>query len=118
GVKVDLRRSLCDYDATSGNCPFYCGGDNSVRVKRELAAVLGADQANIRVIARDVGGNFGTRNWFYPEYGIVAWAARRLGRPVRWQATRSEGLLADYQGRDLVADSQLALAKNGNFPAP
>src|SRR5262245_60506878 len=117
GVMMETRGAICDYDATSGNYTFYCGADNSVRVKRDLAAVLGADQANIRVIARDVGGNFGTRNWFYPEYGIVAWASRRLGRPVRWQATRSEGLLADYQGRDLVADAELALDKNGNFLA-
>ena len=117
GVMMETRSAVCDYDAASGSFTFYCGGDNSVRVKRELAAVLGADQANIRVIARDVGGNFGTRNWFYPEYGIVAWASRRLGCPVRWQATRSEGLLADYQARDLVADSELALDKSGNFLA-
>ena len=117
GVMMETRSAICDYDGASGSFTFYCGGDNSVRVKRDLAAVLGADQANIRVIARDVGGNFGTRNWFYPEYGIVAWASRRLGCPVRWQATRSEGLLADYQARDLVADSELALDKSGNFLA-
>ncbi len=117
GVMMETRSALCDYDGASGKFTFYCGGDNSVRVKRDLAAILGADQANIRVIARDVGGNFGTRNWFYPEYGIVAWASRRLGRPVRWQATRSEGLLADYQARDLVADAELALDKNGKFLA-
>jgi carbon-monoxide dehydrogenase large subunit len=115
GVMMETRSALCDYDAASGQFTLYCGGDNSVRVKRDLAAILGADPANIRVIARDVGGNFGTRNWFYPEYGIVAWAARRLGRPVRWQATRSEGFLADYQARDLVADSALALDQDGNF---
>jgi aerobic carbon-monoxide dehydrogenase large subunit len=84
GVMMETRSAICDYDAAGGNYTFYCGCDNSVRVKRELAAVLGADQTNIRVIARDVGGNFGTRNWFYPAYGIVAWASRRLGRPVRW----------------------------------
>lgn len=117
GVMMETRGAICDYDAASGSCTFYCGCDNSVRVKRDLAAVLGAGEADIRVIARDVGGNFGTRNWFYPEYGIVAWASRRLGRPVRWQATRSEGLLADYQARDLVADSALALDKDGNFLA-
>jgi carbon-monoxide dehydrogenase large subunit len=117
GVMMETRSALCDYDAASGKFTFYCGGDNSVRVKRDLAAILGADPANIRVVARDVGGNFGTRNWFYPEYGIVAWASRRLGRPVRWQATRSEGLLADYQARDLVADAELALDKGGKFLA-
>ena len=115
GVMMETRSALCDYDAANGTYTLYCGGDNSVRVKRDLVAILGAEAAKIRVIARDVGGNFGTRNWFYPEYGIVAWAARRLGRPVRWQATRSEGFLADYQARDLVANSELALDKAGNF---
>jgi len=115
GVMLETRSAVCDYDAATGHYTFYCGGDNSVRVKRDLATVLNADQENIRVIARDIGGNFGTRNWFYPEYGIVAWAARRLKRPVRWMATRGEALLADYQARDLVADAELALDKKGNF---
>ena len=115
GVMMETRSAVCDYDAATGRYTLYCGGDNSVRVKRDLAAVMKADQDNIRVIAGDIGGNFGTRNWFYPEYGIVAWASRRLNRPVRWSATRSEALLADYQARDLVADAELALDKNGNF---
>ena len=51
---------------------------------------------------RDVGGNFGTRNSCYPEFALVAWAARRLGRPVKWTGERREAFLADYQGRDLV----------------
>ncbi len=117
GVMMETRSAICHYDTARGSYTLYCGGDNSVRVKRDLATVLGAAQANIRVIAGDVGGNFGTRNWFYPEYGIVAWASRRLGRPVRWQATRSEGFLSDYQARDLVADAELALDRAGNFLA-
>jgi aerobic carbon-monoxide dehydrogenase large subunit len=115
GVMMETRGAVCHYEPARGTYTMYCGGDNSVRLKRDLAVVLAAEQTNIRVITRDVGGNFGTRNWFYPEYGIVAWASRRLGRPVRWQATRSEGLLADYQGRDLVADAELALDRHGNF---
>lgn len=117
GVMMETRSAVCHYEVARGTYTMYCGGDNSVRVKRDLAAVLGTEQTNIRVIARDVGGNFGTRNWFYPEYGIVAWASRRLSRPVRWQATRSESLLADYHGRDLAADAELALDRNGNFLA-
>jgi carbon-monoxide dehydrogenase large subunit len=115
GVMMETRSALCDYDAASGAFTMYCGGDNSVRVKRDLAAIFQTEQEKIRVVARDIGGNFGTRNWFYPEYGIVAWAARRLGRPVRWQATRSESLIADYQARDLVVDAELALDNDGNF---
>jgi carbon-monoxide dehydrogenase large subunit len=115
GVMMETRSAISDYDAATGHFTFYCGGDNSVRVKRDLAAILKIDEKTIRVIARDIGGNFGTRNWFYPEYGIVAWASRRLKRPVRWAATRSEGMLADYQARDLAADAELALDRDGNF---
>ena len=51
----------------------------------------------MRVVAEDVGGNFGTRNSFYPEFALVAWAARRLGRPVKWTCERREAFLTDYQ---------------------
>src|SRR5262249_47883415 len=65
----------------------------------------------------DVGGNFGARNRIYVEFGLVLWAARKLGRPVKFTATRSEALLTDYQGRDLVTKVELALRKDGKFLA-
>ena len=52
--------------------------------------MLGLEPAKIRVVAKDVGGNFGTRNNSYPEFALVAWAARRLGRPVKWTGDRTE----------------------------
>src|SRR5260221_562411 len=70
-----------------------------------------------RVITADVGGNFGSRNRAYVEYGLVLWAARRLGRPVRFTASRAESLISDYQGRDLVMDIELALDAQGRFLA-
>ncbi|HEY3189863.1 MAG TPA: molybdopterin cofactor-binding domain-containing protein, partial [Solirubrobacteraceae bacterium] len=73
--------------------------------------------ASIRVVARDVGGNYGTRNSCYPEYALVAWAARRLGRPVKWTGDRREMLLTDYQSRDLASQLELALDAEGNFLA-
>jgi aerobic carbon-monoxide dehydrogenase large subunit len=115
GVPLEPRAAVCEYARNADRFTLYCGGDNSVRVKRDLAAVLKIDEANIRVIARDVGGNFGTRNWFYPEYGIVAWAARKLGRPVKFTAARSEAFLSDYQARELRVDAALALDKAGKF---
>jgi aerobic carbon-monoxide dehydrogenase large subunit len=69
------------------------------------------------VTAHDVGGNFGTRNSCYPEFALVAWAARRLGRPVKWTAERREAFMADYGGRDLTARAELALDREGNFLA-
>src|SRR5437016_5974890 len=73
------------------------------------------DGAARMVIAREVGGNFGTRNSCYPEFALVAWAARRLGRPVKWTGERREAFLADYHGRDLVSHAELALDAEGTF---
>ena len=117
GVPMEPRAAVGEYDAAAGRFTLYCGGDNSVRLKRDIAKVLGVPEDRMRVIARDVGGNFGTRNWTYPEYAIVAWAARRLGRPVRWTAARSEAFLSDYQARDLAIEAELALDKQGKFLA-
>ncbi|MGH7315192.1 MAG: xanthine dehydrogenase family protein molybdopterin-binding subunit, partial [Candidatus Rokuibacteriota bacterium] len=71
----------------------------------------------VRVVAEDVGGNFGTRNSFYPEFALVAWAAKRLGRPVKWTGERREAFLTDYQARDLVSQMELALDAEGRFLA-
>lgn len=119
GVMMEPRAALARYDAGAGAGRFivHCGGDNPVRVKRDLAAVFGVAEDRVRVVAGDVGGNFGTRNWTYPEYAVTAWAARRLGRPVKWTASRSESFLSDYQGRDLAIDAALALDADGNFLA-
>jgi carbon-monoxide dehydrogenase large subunit len=88
-----------------------------VRQKGELAVILGVAETAVRVTARDVGGNFGTRNAFYPEFALVCWAARRLGRPVKWTCERSESFLSDYQGRDLAVQAELALDADGHFLA-
>ena len=72
---------------------------------------------SLRVLSYDVGGNFGTRNRVFVEFGLVLWAARKLGRPVKFTATRSEAFLSDYQGRDLVTKVELALRQDGRFLA-
>jgi carbon-monoxide dehydrogenase large subunit len=66
---------------------------------------------------RDVGGNFGTRGMIYAEFALVAWAARRVGRPVKWTAERYEGFLSDYQARDLAVTAELALDRHGTLLA-
>ena len=71
----------------------------------------------VRVLMQDVGGNFGTRGMIYPEFALVAWAARKLGRPVKWITERSESFLSDYQARDLVVEAELALDDKGKFLA-
>jgi aerobic carbon-monoxide dehydrogenase large subunit len=79
--------------------------------------VLGIKPDALRVLSFDVGGNFGTRNRVYPEYGLVLWASRKLDRPVKHLSTRSECFVSDYQGRDLVAKFELALDAKGRFTA-
>ena len=69
------------------------------------------------MLAYDIGGNFGTRNRVFVEFGLVLWASQKLGRPVKFTATRSEAFLSDYQGRDLVTEVELALDAGGRFLA-
>ena len=87
----------------------------AVRQKAELATVLGIDPKGLRVLSLDVGGNFGSRNRTFVEFGLVLWAARLLGRPVKYTASRSEAFLTDYQGRDLVSTVSLALDADGQI---
>jgi len=79
--------------------------------------VLGIAPENLRVLSYDVGGNFGTRNRVFVEFGLVLWAAKKLGRPVKFTATRAEAFLSDYQGRDLVTEVELALDQDGRMLA-
>src|SRR5499426_2985379 len=117
GVPLEPRAALGEYDAQSGRYTLHAGSGGAVRQKRELASVLGIPHESLRVLSYDVGGNFGTRNRVFVEFGLVLWAARKLGRPVKYTATRSEAFLSDYQGRDLVTKVELALAKDGRFLA-
>jgi aerobic carbon-monoxide dehydrogenase large subunit len=117
GVPMEPRAAFGHYDAASGRYTLYAGSGGVVRQKRELAAVLGVAPDKIRVVSLDVGGNFGTRNRLYVESGLVLWASRRVGRPVKYTSTRTECFLSDFQGRDLLTRVELALAADGSFLA-
>jgi carbon-monoxide dehydrogenase large subunit len=71
----------------------------------------------VRVVSGDVGGNFGIRNNTCPEFVLVAWAAKRVGRPVKWICDRGEAFLTDFHGRDLMSEAELAIDGDGNFLA-
>ncbi len=114
-VPMEPRAALGHYDAASGRYTLHAGSGGAVRQKQELAAVLGIASERLRVLSFDVGGNFGSRNRVYPEFGLVLWAAQKLGRPVKYTASRSEAFLTDYQGRDLLTRVELALASDGRF---
>src|SRR5262245_19146307 len=114
---MEPRAALAHYDPATERFTLYAGSGGAVRQKHELAAVLGIAPERLRVLSHDVGGNFGSRNRVYVEFGLVLWAARKLGRPVKYTATRSEALLSDYQGRDLKTRVELALRADGRFLA-
>ena len=115
GVPMEPRSALGAYDPASGRYTLYAGGGAIVRPKRELAIILGLEPDQVRVIAKEVGGNFGTRNYLYPEFVLVAWAAKKIGRPVKWTCERGEAFLSDYAGRDLTVEVEFAVSSDGRF---
>jgi len=117
GVPLDLRAAIGVYDPASKRHTLHAGSGGVVRQKAELAGILGVPPADVRVECGDVGGNYGTRNAFYPEFALVVWAAKRLGRPVKWTCERTEAFASDYQGRDQVISLELALDDKGRFLA-
>jgi carbon-monoxide dehydrogenase large subunit len=117
GVPMEPRTALAEYDDASGRYTLYAGGGGVGRPKRDIAQMLGVEEARVRVVAYDVGGNYGTRNNTYPEFALACWAARKVGRPVKWLCERSEALLTDFQGRDLTVAAELALDAQGDFLA-
>ena len=118
GVPMEPRTTMADYEGASGHYTLYSGSGRGVaKLRLDLAQVLGVPAEQVRCLCGDMGGNFGTRNFFYPEYALLAWAARRVGRPVKWTCERSEDFLGDYQGRDLSVAAELALDAAGNFLA-
>src|SRR6516162_3497151 len=118
GVPMEPRTITADYETASG-CYTLCTGSGRgvAKVRADLAQVLGVPDEQVRCVCGDMGGNFGTRNLFYPEYALLAWAARLVGRPVKWTCERSDSFLSDWQGRDLTVEAELALDEQGNFLA-
>jgi carbon-monoxide dehydrogenase large subunit len=117
GVPMEPRAATGAYDPETGRYTLYAGMGGAVRPKQELAKILGVPEDKVRIVMHDVGGNFGTRGSFNPEFALVTWAARRVGRPVKWTCERSEAFLCDYQARDLAVAAELALDGDGNFIA-
>jgi carbon-monoxide dehydrogenase large subunit len=113
--QMEPRSAIGDYDPSTGICPLVSGNQGVVRLRATLAAALKLPAERVRVVSPDVGGAFGLRNNLYPEQVVVAWAAKRIGRPVKWTGERSEAFVSDYQGRDSVLRAALALDANGRI---
>jgi len=117
-VPIEPRGAIARYDADSDSFELFNATQN-VHANRDAFAeqVLGIDKHKLRHIAPDVGGGFGVKNGVYPEPPLILYAARRLGRPVKWINTRSESFLADTHGREQVSKVELALRADGTFLA-
>jgi aerobic carbon-monoxide dehydrogenase large subunit len=117
-LTMEPRGCIGDYDEGSGRFTLYTSTQNVHGVRHQLShQLLNVPEGRIRVIARDVGGGFGMKGVVYPEESVVVWAARRVGRPVKWIATRHEALMGDDHGRDQRVTAELALARDGKFLA-
>jgi carbon-monoxide dehydrogenase large subunit len=117
GVPMETRSAIGTFDAATERYTLYAGSGGVVRQKREISEILKVPFESVRVIAHDIGGNFGTKNSVFPEHPLLVWAAKKVGRPVKWTCERNEAFLSDYQGRDLVSETQLALDAQGTFLA-
>ncbi len=115
---MEPRSALAEYEPGTGNYILHSTSQNPHLLRLILCAfVLGLPEHKVRVIAPDVGGGFGSKIYCYAEETVCTWAAKKVGRPIKWTADRSESFLADAHGRDHVTEVKLALDANGKFTA-
>jgi aerobic carbon-monoxide dehydrogenase large subunit len=113
GGAIEPRAALAD--VTGGKLTLYSSTQVPHHIRRFVAEQLGLAEGSVRVVAPDVGGGFGYKGKHHPEEIVVAWAARRLRRPTKWVASRSESFVSDNQGRDHLTHAELALDADGHF---
>jgi aerobic carbon-monoxide dehydrogenase large subunit len=115
---IEPRAAIGSYDPAEDCLHLLLTGQGVHGIRRQLAeAVFHLPLQRIQVTAPDVGGGFGMKNFLYPEWVLVLWGARRLGRPVKWVAERSEEFLGGTQGRDNHTRARLALDESDRFLA-
>jgi carbon-monoxide dehydrogenase large subunit len=115
---IEPRVALAEYDAGNDALTLWNTSQNPHVARLVISAFIGiAPEHKLRVIAPDVGGGFGSKIFIYPEEVVCLWAARRLNRPVKWTAERSESFLTDAHGRDHVTHAELALDEHGKILA-
>jgi carbon-monoxide dehydrogenase large subunit len=115
---MEPRGCLAAYDAGEGRYTIRCTVQSVHGTRAALAGqIFRLPHHQFRVVCDNMGGGFGMKGGCYPEYALALWACEVIGRPVRWIAERSEGLLSDEQGRGSVVDSELALDQDGKFLA-
>ena len=117
-VPLEPRAGIARYDAATGTMDLELTGQGLHGIRRQLAEfVFKVPLERIQLRAPDVGGGFGMKNFLYPEWVLLLWAARKLGRPVRWIADRAEEFVSGAQGRDISASAKIALDATGRILA-
>jgi aerobic carbon-monoxide dehydrogenase large subunit len=114
---LEPRAAIGSFDKADSSYTLISGCQGVHRIRQPLALCLAVPPERVRVICPDVGGAFGSRTNLYPEQVVVAWAARRLGRPVKWTGERHEAFLTDYTARDLLTSARLAFDRRGRMLA-
>ena len=115
---IEPRAAIGEWDQREGRYILHAGLQGPHGTRSELAhRIFKIPEAQIRVVSTDVGGSFGLKGLSNPEFALVLWAAKRVGRPVRWVAERHESFISDHHARDNMVSTELALDANGRFLA-
>jgi aerobic carbon-monoxide dehydrogenase large subunit len=113
---IEPRAAVAEYDSGTGQLTLWNTSQNPHVARLVISAFVGiAPEHKLRVIAPDVGGGFGSKIFIYPEEVVCLWAARKVNRPVKWTAERTEAFVTDAHGRDHVTHAELALDANGKI---
>ena len=116
-VAMEPRVAIGDYNAADDFYTLYSSSQNPHGARMEMSHVFHVQENRIRVVAPDVGGGFGLKGGPFPDDALVLWASRRVRRPVKWVASRSESMLTDHCGREMVYYGELALDEHGKILA-
>ncbi|MBT4488326.1 MAG: xanthine dehydrogenase family protein molybdopterin-binding subunit [Rhodospirillaceae bacterium] len=115
---TEPRAAIATHDAAADSLHLFVTGQGVHGIRGQLArSIFKVAEEKLHVSAPDVGGGFGLKNFVYPEWVLLLWAARHLGRPVKWVATRNEEFMSSIQGRDVQTTARLALDGDGHFLA-
>ena len=114
-VSMEPRTAIGDYNAAEDHYTLYTSSQNPHGARFEIAHIFHVAENQVRVVAPDVGGGFGLKGGAFPDDALVLWASRKLKRPVKWVASRSESMMTDHTGRDHVHAGELALDENGKI---
>ncbi|MEQ9122446.1 MAG: molybdopterin-dependent oxidoreductase, partial [Alphaproteobacteria bacterium] len=113
---MEPRAAVAEYDRSEDRYTLYTTSQNPHVIRLLMGAfVLSIPEHKLRIVAPDVGGGFGSKIYHYAEEAALTWASKKVLRPIKWTADRSDSFMTDAQGRDHVTKGELALDKDGRF---